>query len=241
MYAFRGRTSKCLLLILTLCFFSGTGFYFAKQMREGRPVEPVIVFFDGAIQAAYLSCPVELERHKPAFDVEGRGRLNSCQSILHDRDPREALEAARELMADYAPCFLLDALRHATPSRQSHFDHGRLGPDLRDHLVLTSFASSLGPRHLHVEYKFGDLKPSNVSALSQRLTVETTDWFYDIRIVAATDVDGDGNEDLLALFFDEAKDASYKTVAPLIFTRSAVNGPILAKEIAVAKNGTRRR
>ena len=99
-----------------------------------------------------------------------------------------------------------------------------------DKLDLTTFWSSLshppakdwGKRHLK------DYGIAATEITKNRIECETDDWYYIFEIVRRGDENGDGIEDLVIRFDDDAKQGTYLTADTFLFTRFSEDSNLIA-------------
>jgi hypothetical protein len=70
--------------------------------------------------------------------------------------------------------------------------------------------------------KFG-FEPTEIS-------VETDDWWLGIELVASGDWTGDGLEDVLVMFADDARAGSWSTYRPIMLEAPSPDGPLEVRE-----------
>jgi hypothetical protein len=116
----------------------------------------------------------------------------------------------------------------------SHFPANDLGRFLAERFDLTTIRSSLGPRRAPALRTFADFKITPSKATDDVLEFESTDWFYQLRIVGRGDVNRDGIEDLEVCFTDQARGGpTYFSQQSLLITRYAADGYAVALSYSV--------
>jgi hypothetical protein len=119
-------------------------------------------------------------------------------------------------------------------SLTSHFPAIGLGRFLAERFDLATIRSSLGPRRAPTLRTFTDFKMTTTKATDDVLEFESTDWFYQLRIVGRGDVNRDGIEDLEVCFTDQARGGStYFSQQSLLITRYAPDGYAVALNYSV--------
>jgi len=113
-------------------------------------------------------------------------------------------------------------------SQKSFLPREGLGRLIVDHLEITTFRSSLGPRRTPGMRHFADLgmKPTRVT--EQRVEFDSDEWSYAITVTERADKNGDGLEDLVVKFTDEARHGTYKAESTLLLTRYCESGDLIA-------------
>lgn len=104
----------------------------------------------------------------------------------------------------------------------------KVGAFLAAHLDLTTFRNSLGPRRRPGQRHFADfgLKPTQVR--EQSVEFETEDWRFSLAVTERRDVNGDGVEDLVVRFTDQARHGTYATSEKLLVTRYSEMSGLIA-------------
>lgn len=138
-------------------------------------------------------------------------------------NPHYLLVAALSLLA----C----SVHAATP--ETHIPEQDAARFLVDYLDLATFRNSLGPRRTAVNRTFTTLgiAPSFVSETT--VVLEDDDWYYSLEILRRTDINRDGIEDLEVCFVDRAKQGTYATQHPILLTRYAASGYVVALQFEV--------
>lgn len=141
-----------------------------------------------------------------------------------------------QIFADYQPCITSWMLSRAQPSKKS-FLTGDFANLLLDHLDLSSFPSSLGPRlennkQILEAFHFKDTKTTD-----KQVTINDNGWTYEFTLLARGDFNSDGIEDLLIRFLDQAGEGNYFSLQTLILERNSSNAKITASNaISFIKN-----
>lgn len=104
----------------------------------------------------------------------------------------------------------------------------RLGQLVVDRLDLTTFRSSLGPSRSKGMRHFSDLGMKPTKLGDEVIEFDSEDWLLRITILERADKNGDGVEDLVVRFDDEAKKGSYHQSTKLLLTRFSDRGDLIA-------------
>ncbi|MGH6899011.1 MAG: hypothetical protein ACREJ5_21105 [Geminicoccaceae bacterium] len=62
------------------------------------------------------------------------------------------------------------------------------------------------------------------------ISVEAEDWWFGIELVASGDWTGDGLEDVLVMFADDAQAGSWRTNRPIVLEAPSATGPLQVRE-----------
>ena len=199
-------------------------------------LESVVKFFDSKTRKAFANYRKEIARDRGPTTLHVQGtnyRINTCAELLELLERGLSLEKARvdRVFSTYQPCLALSLLRYAQTPRVSYFNHEALGEQILNHLNLATLHSSLYPRAKSPKqgFTFSDFKFPSVKTAPHSLTIEDQGWHYGVDVLAASDFDGDGIEDVVATFYDDAKAGTYFSIATLLLTQTVSGGWIVAE------------
>ncbi len=96
----------------------------------------------------------------------------------------------------------------------SYFNHDTLGEQILEHLDLATLRSS---RYLRAKFPedgftFSDFVFPSVQTAPHALTIKDKGWHYGVSVLAASDFNGDGIEDVVATSYDDAKTGAYFSI-----------------------------
>jgi hypothetical protein len=177
------------------------------------------------------------------FEIEvrqGTKVIEDCHSLL------EVLALPEDVVGDaigrrehtgYRGCIAVALLERAQPAARSNFSKRSPLADVVDRLDMLSFRSSLGPgfergeslKWLQIATTRGNTR-GRYEFQPTKLILTIEDWYYELELEAAGDWTGDGLEDLMVRFMDDASDATFFYVGTLILEAPTPDGPLIAHE-----------
>lgn len=95
-------------------------------------------------------------------------------------------------------------------------------------LDLTTFRNSFGPRRAPGLIHFADFGMKPKTATDEKVEFDDEEWSHAISIVSRRDVNGDGLEDLVITYSEQAKKGSYRDSQKLLITRYSEGGNLIA-------------
>lgn len=116
----------------------------------------------------------------------------------------------------------------ASSPQKSFLPREGVGRLIVDHLEITTFRSSLGPRRTPGMRHFADLGIEPTQVTEQRVEFDSDEWSYTVTVIERADKNGDGLEDLVVKFIDEARQGTYKAESTLLLTRYSESGDLIA-------------
>ena len=181
-----------------------------------------------------------------------QGISQRCQKLLDLLTDEKAIRAfadgGDETQNGFHTCVTMMVLNQAKPAPLNTFDTGDLISDIENRLDLKSFRSSYamamsgvpGPiffRDLVTVPKkddFEDIIIKDHAKLQILSRWEDRDsWIRETTLLAAADWTGDGQADLLVLYYDQALNmGTYSSLSPMILTTDSRSGVITAVEAA---------
>lgn len=214
------------LIVVALAALAG-----CSRATEAPRITERVRFFDEDARrdAAEAESDMLAPRTPVTLDVEGRRRsAASCQEYLAllEQGAEPATDADASVALEYAYCGLFRAVLRATPVRRSNFD-SPLGSTLYRHLDLTTVRTSLAPSVPDGKFTLESIF-AEASVSQHAVEIHTSDWDYTLRVLAAGDFDGDGREDLVVLFIDDAREGTFLITSTLILVRPDPAGPVRA-------------
>lgn len=154
------------------------------------------------------------------------GAARNCEQYSNGGRAHEG--GANQLVrSEYLIC---DVLLQLGPKRRvSPLPDGEFGRALAERLDLRSFPSSLGPRVNERSHTVATLFATGVEVYAHRASAETSDWSFQLELVALADVDGTGERDWIVWVIDEALAGTYRGYSTLVLRDPPQNGPIVAE------------
>ena len=164
---------------------------------------------------------------KPPLLFDSGKNISNCSEYIDERTssaPDEAFFnriASKEYVICDAADFLSDATFFHSPRADAAFYTGRLISDLN----LGSFLSSLGPQIQGMDDPvINNLQHFTVRSERYSVILDADDWRLTFELVARADFSGDGLEDWLVFFTDEAKIAEYRGYGLLVLDNALKPG-----------------
>ncbi|MGH6942765.1 MAG: hypothetical protein ACREH6_00900 [Geminicoccaceae bacterium] len=171
-------------------------------------------------------------------DFESWTAIHDCATLLEVlASPRhdEIFVVGIQEWAYHATCIASALLKRVKPAVRSHFSSISPLRDVVDRFDMLSIRSSFArsershlnwlemPEALQVARGTFEFEPTE-------MWLETDDWYYGFTLLAAGDWTGDGLEDVMFQFDDDAKRATYYAVKTLILEAPTPDGPLIAHE-----------
>jgi len=216
--------------LVLIAVIIAAGVAISEPSKEGKTV------FDSGLEERLRAFVEEFnaEEHRITLqDYEGPVEITSCESLIKraKSKPFHFSGLSPKDLSDLTPCMFWAMLREAEPASRSFFPvDDQLGQTIYTDLDLTTFRSSFGRRVPRTD-KDNTLAGfySNEAIISDRtIKIDSDHWCYKLEVSARADFDGDGVEDLLVSFVDDAKEGTYFVIKPLVLSRTEVDGPIAA-------------
>ena len=191
-------------------------------------------FFDPAAEAAAKQATRELDQARPALTVEGDSEshvVTNCRDYLHWRalPAQPATDHDGAATSNYLMCAIVALAPGARRGARSYFDEHAIGDAIYRSLDLTTFVSSLSAEADAGRSRLAAMKFKHVDVSAVDVKAETPDWNYDFHTLAMADFDGDGLDDLLVAFTDDAKRGTAFVATTLLLRRTEANAPIQAE------------
>lgn len=194
-------------------------------------IQPDIL--DPELKAALVSPSVTAYSEKPALLFDSGKSISNCSGYIDERAVSVMNEAyfnriaSREYLVCDAVHLLSDATFFHSPRAEASFYTDRLIFDLD----LGSFLSSLGPQIQGMDYPVIDnLNHFSVRSEQYSVILDADDWNLTFELVARADFSGDGLEDWLIFFTDEAKAGEYRGYGLLVLDSALEPGLIAASQ-----------
>ncbi|MYL25945.1 MULTISPECIES: hypothetical protein [Halomonadaceae] len=135
----------------------------------------------------------------------------------------------RTVAGDYLLCASVAALNQSEEAGGIQYSPESYGKQLMDRLDLRCFPSSLGPRVTDKQYTLADLESEAVHHSRYRVGFDSKNWHFALEVVAATDLNDNGQDDWLLWLVDEAKTGNYRNYDLLVAYDVEGSGSIQAE------------
>lgn len=112
--------------------------------------------------------------------------------------------------------------------RKSFVPTDHLGDFILKNLDIASFRSSLGPKRSTGDHGFKDIAMKPTAITNSSLIFDSDYWHFELNRFQVGDFNGDGIADIKACLLDRAKQGTYDVQEPLLLTRYAADGPLVA-------------
>lgn len=233
------------LIVIAALTMGATNCASNKTAPDSPAFESVVKFLDAKTRKAFGNYGQEITRHRKPTTLHEQGksyRISTCVELLELLERGVSLEKARvdRVFSEYQTCLVLSILRYGQTPRVSYFKHGALGDQILKDLNLATLRSSLYPRAKSPKqgFTFSDFKFSSIQTSPHSLTLEDEGWRYGVDVLAAGDFNGDGIEDVVATFYDDAKTGTYFSITTLLLTQTEPDGRIAAEDAGKLVRGS---
>jgi hypothetical protein len=191
--------------------------------REAASVE----VFNPELSTAFQSYTEVMSQSRTSLVFESGRAVRNCTDFLEERSRSEIsdVEMNRLIAAEYLVCDALHLLNRARPVSGAQRPPAFYTQAILERLDLRSFRSSLRPQ-IEDETQPVVRALATLAPTQRRFLVisETEDWYYSFEVVARGDFTGDGTEDWLVLFNDEAKEGTYRGYSALVIANALQPG-----------------
>lgn len=216
-----------------------------KSAPDSPGFESVVKFFDAKTRKAFGNYRQEITKHRRPTTLHGQGksyRIKTCTELLRLLEAGLSLEEARvdRIFSEYQTCLVLSVLRYGQTPRVSYFKHQALGDQILKDLNLATLRSSLYRRAKSPKqgFTFSGFKFSSIKTTPHALAVEDEGWRYGMNVLAASDFNGDGIEDVVATFYDDAKTGTSFSITTLLLTQTEPDGRIAVEDAGKLVRGS---
>ena len=217
--------------VLYIFIILNIGIIFACSNSRHNNMAPLIL--NTELQHAFLNIKTTLTiKRSPLIFATGQ-TVNDCSSYLELRSRGKIIEETVNNMmmaADYIICDSVDVIKHADFSHPVVFSDENRGEILATRLDLRSFLSSLRPKLDKDQFVLSSLG-FPMQTLESGLTIDTSEWFFRLEVVAIGDFDLDGKTDWLIWMIDESKKGNYRNYQLLMIPSAESSGLLMAKKI----------
>lgn len=214
---------KVLLSVFLALCCAVTGGCFASEapMRSlhifSSVVEDALLNIDNAISA----------ERTPLEFISGDIAVN-CTDYFRLRQKYDVVESVNNIRIAQG-YILCDTLRILQGAKQRIFaDSGISSPGdaLANNLLVDSYPSSLYQRTDTNKNSLRSLLNTSLNVERYAIISDTSDWYYELKIVSVADVDGNGMEDWVIWLTDRAKQGNYNVMSVLVALNVDANEPI---------------
>lgn len=202
-------TIKTVALIALGLIVSGCGKYSTSSASSAY-------IFNKSLIADYQSLNKSLKKKRIEISFKSGKIVNNCVDYLAEMKKSDIFDGVNNTIhhSEYLACEALDLLksRNIITSKQKA-SYGEL---LSSRLGLSSFPSSINQEAQVYGETLQKLDPKNLKIGNYTVARETDDWIYSIEVIAISDLNNDGTNDLVLWLYDQAKDGNYHAYSTLV-------------------------
>jgi len=184
--------------------------------------------FNKSLMADYQNLNKSLKKRRIEISFTSGESVNNCVDYLVEIKKSSIFDGVNNTIhhGEYLTCEALDLLKsqNIITSKQKA-SYGEL---LSSSLDLSSFPSSVNQESQVYGKILQKLDPKNLKIGNYTVTRETNDWIYTIEVIAASDLNNDGTNDLILWLYDQAKNGNYHAYSTLIVPLYNNEKPLLA-------------
>jgi hypothetical protein len=151
-------------------------------------------------------------------------QVKSCQSFINiiSDETVHVNETTHNMhiYADYQPCIAAWLVSHAQTSKTTYLNEP-YSSQIINQLDLSTFRSSLGPRLDKNKKTLADFAFKDIKTNYNNVMINDNSWTYEFTLLARGDFTGDGTEDLLVRFLDQAEEGTYFSLQTLVLERGS--------------------
>jgi len=211
-----------IIALITLWFIvSGCGKYPINNSSNAY-------IFNKSLMADYQNLDESLKKKRIEINFASGKSVNNCVDYLTEIKASHIFDGVNNTIhhGEYLTCEALDLLKShniITPKQKTSY-----GELLSSSLDLSSFPSSVNQESQVYGKILQKLDPKNLKTGNYTVTRETDDWIYRIEVIAASDLNNDGTNDLILWLYDQAKNGNYHAYSTLIVPLYNNEKPLLA-------------
>lgn len=167
---------------------------------------------------AYENYEVSIKEKRMPLMFANSFKAESCTEYSQLKNNEALVENEANFLAaqSYVVCDTILAVKQADQNFNLELATVNVGNVLAEKLDISSFRSSLAKKATENSYTLNALSQGTVEVTDYTATYETNDWYYELKVVARVDANGDGAEDWLVWVTDKAKTGSYNTLISYI-------------------------
>ncbi len=202
-------TLKAIALIALVFIISGCGKYSVNNTADAY-------IYNKSLIVDYQNLDISLKKKRIGIMFTSGKNINNCTDYLTEIKKSDISDGINNTIhhSEYLTCETLDLLMsHNTITSTQKIPYGDL---LSSSLDLSSFPSSINQESQVYGKTLQKLDPKNLKISNYTVTRETDDWIYTIEVIAASDLNNDGTNDLILWLYDQAKNGNYHTYTTLI-------------------------
>ncbi len=172
--------------------------------------------FNKSLMADYQDVDKSLKKKRTEIRFTSGKIVNNCTDYLAEIKTSDIFDGINNTIhhSEYLACEAFDLLKsHSIMTSKQKTSYGEL---LSFTLDLSSFPSSINQEAKAYGKTLQKLDPKNLKISNDTITRETDDWIYNIEVIAASDLNNDGTNDLILWLHDQAKDGNYHVYSTLI-------------------------
>ncbi len=184
--------------------------------------------FNESLIADYQDLNRSLKKRRIEISFTSGESVNNCADYLAEIKKSNIFDGINNTIhhGEYLTCEALDLLKshNITTSKQK----ASYGERLSSTLDLRSFPSSMNQEAQVYGKVLKSLDPENLKISNYTLIRETDDWIYSIEVIAASDLNNDGTNDLILWLHDQSKNGNYHAYTTLVVPLYNNEEPLLA-------------
>lgn len=212
---------KIIALITLGLVVSGCGKYSINNSSNAY-------IFNKSLMADYQNLNKSLKKKRIEISFTSGKNVNNCVDYLAEIKISNIFDGVNNTIhhSEYLACEALDLLKsHNVITPKQKVSYGEL---LSSNLDLSSFPSSVNQESRVYGKILQKLDPKNLKIGNYTVTRETDDWIYRIEVIAASDLNNDGTNDLILWLYDQAKNGNYHAYSTLVVPIYNNEKPLLA-------------
>ena len=191
------------------------------------------LILNAELRDAHANYSATLAAPRAPLTMDSGATVSSCDEYLAQGSRAGIASVAENSTAslEYVICDSVAALHGALPAL---LDDGARAPGsaLADRLDLRSFRSSRHQRTTDEAYTLRAVTDHPLDTDTYTATLDSTDWYFKLEVVAVADIDGSGQADWLVWMVDQSREGSYLSVVPLVVHDPSVDGLLTATPLA---------
>ena len=172
--------------------------------------------FNKSLIADYQDVDKSLKKKRTEIRFTSGKIVNNCTDYLAEIKTSDIFDGINNTIhhSEYLVCEVFDLLKsYSIMTSKQKISYGEL---LSSTLDLSSFPSSINQEAKVYGKVLQKLDPKNLKVGNYTITRETDGWTYNIEVIAASDLNNDGTNDLILWLHDQAKDGNYHVYSTLI-------------------------
>ncbi len=172
--------------------------------------------FNKSLMADYQDLDRSFKKKRIEIRFTSGKIVNNCTDYLAEIKKSDIFDGINNTIHhnEYLACETFDLLAsHSVMTSKQKVPYGEL---LSSTLDLSSFPSSINQEAKAYGKTLQKLDSQNLKISNYTVTRETDDWTYSIEVIAASDLNNDGTNDLILWLHDQAKGGNYHAYSTLV-------------------------